>query len=118
MWKKRLWAIIGSASTLAGPVFAANQWTAGLTIATVQGVGGGGFVVYLSGWTDSACSQNPTGIYFYSGNNSVTSDGVKSMLAMALTAFTSGKTISVLYDNSGATGPAGLCWGTNIELNQ
>lgn len=102
----------------AAPAFATNQWTSALTVSSVQATPAGGFVVYLTGWSDPVCNTNSTGIYFYSGNNGMTADGVKASLAVALTALTSGKTVLVLYDDSGATGPAGLCWGTNIEVNQ
>lgn len=91
------------------------QWTPSLTINTVEIVQSGGFVVYLSGWSDPACSSNPTGVYIYANDLGVTSDGVKAMLAAALMAQAAGKKVTILYDNTNDIS-AGLCYGEYLEV--
>ena len=79
------------------------QWTGPLTISLIEVVGNeGGFIVYLSGFSDSNCSTNPTGIYIYPGNQGVPQAGANQMLAGAIAARASGTQVSVFYDDTTA----------------
>lgn len=88
-----------------------TQWTGQLTISSIEVVGNaGGFILYLTGFDDSNCSSNPTGIYVYPNSDGVSQSGADQMLAAALAARSTGATVSVFYDDTGSAG-AGKCYG-------
>lgn len=92
-----------------------TQWTGPLTVSAIEVVGGaGGFVVYLTGFSDANCSSNPTGIYVYPNAEGVTQDGVNQMLAVLLAARTTGGTVSILYNDTGNVS-SGLCYGEYLK---
>jgi len=93
----------------------ATQWTTGLRVTTVQVLPDGGFWVYLAGFSDSACSTNPTGIRISANALGVTTDAVKAMLAAALSAKASGLKLAILYDDSGSVSP-GSCYGQHVAF--
>lgn len=95
------------------PAFATVRWSGFLQVIQVQATQTGGFVVYLAGWSDSACSANPTGLYIYPSNSGVTTDGAKAMLATALAAQVSGLKVSILYDDSQT-----VCYASNVSIGQ
>jgi hypothetical protein len=99
-----LGATVQSAS--ASPV-----WTAVGTIAYVQVIEDGEFLVYTSAPLSAPCTQAHA-IYIYLNENGVTTDGVKALLAVALTAITAGKNVLILYDDST---PA--CYGKYIQIS-
>lgn len=91
------------------------QWTSYASIAQVEIIGdAGGFVVYLSGFSDPNCSSNPTGIYVYPNAEGVTPAGVNQMLATVLMAQATGGTISIEYNNTGNVS-TGLCYGVYLR---
>lgn len=100
------------ASGLSGVAWATGtQWTTSLQISSVEVVGNaGGFVLYLTGFSDSNCSSNPTGIYFYPNSEGVSQTGVNQILATALAARAAGASVSVLYNDTGNVS-AGICFG-------
>lgn len=80
-----------------------GQWTGPLTISLIEVVGNeGGFIVYLTGFSDPNCSTNPTGIYIYPGNQGVQQSGANQMLAGAIAARATGTQVSVYYDDTTA----------------
>jgi hypothetical protein len=90
-------------------------WTGALTVSKIEAVGdSGGFVIFLTGFSDSNCSSNPTAIYVYPNALGVTPAGVNQMLALALTARATGGTVSVMYDDTGDVS-AGLCFGRYLS---
>lgn len=89
---------------------ATPQWSAAGTPTTVEVIETGGFLIRLSNGISSACTAG-TAIYFYAGQNSVTTDGVKSLLAVATAALLAGKTVTIYYDNATSN-----CWGKYISM--
>ena len=79
---------------------AATAWYQG-AVQLVYPLNDGSFVIGVA-TTLSACFGSGQGVYLYvtPGQNAVTLDGAKSMLATTLTAFAIGRTISVAYDDS------------------
>ena len=104
-------AFVVVASGLSGVASATGtQWTASLQISYIEVVGtAGGFVVYLTGFSDSNCSSNSTGIYFYPDSEGVTQAGVDQILAASLAARATGTPVTILYDDSGNVA-AGRCY--------
>ena len=89
------------------------------TVTAVQVMQGGGFLVTFDskiGGANGTCTAydaNGQTLYIYPGSNEVTADGAKAMLSAALTAFTSGAKLDVLYDNA-----TPYCWGKNTRLTR
>ena len=97
---KILLACLGlSASAIAN----AQGWHTS-TIAKVYPLADGSFVLIMTE-DAAACSGTPGSKYHYvrPGVFGVTSDGVRAMLASALTAFALGKTISMVFDDSSSS---------------
>src|SRR6185312_2558763 len=84
------------------PAQAATVWYQG-PVQLVYPMNDGSFAIGVPNIL-AVCSGSGSGSYLYvtPGQNGVTMDGVKSMLATVLTAFSQGKTISLAYDDSTA----------------
>jgi len=83
-----------------------------MTVTSVQVLDHGGFVVWFDAEINSICTANGTNsAFFYSGQHNVTPDGVKALLSAALTAFSTGKKVDVIYDSSSK-----YCWGRYFKL--
>lgn len=105
--------IAGALSTLASAT--GQQWTAPLPVAHIEAVGtAGGFILYLAGFSDANCPNDPTGIYVYPEAEGVTPAGVNQMLATLLMVQATGGTVSLLYDNTSNVS-AGLCFGEYLK---
>lgn len=77
-----------------------TQWTEPLIISAIEVVGTeGGFVVYLTGFSDSNCSQDPTGIHVYPGQQGVSQVGANQILSVAIAARASGVPVSIQYND-------------------
>jgi hypothetical protein len=109
-YSRILLACIGlSASAVAN----AESWLTS-TIKRVYPLGDGSFVLIMT--IDAAdCAGTPGNKYHYvrPGVYGVTSDGVRAMLATALTAFASGKTVSIAFDQSSSS-----CDINRLTVNQ
>jgi len=112
MNERRLCILLGIAASMMVPAVASAGlgWSGALTITNIEIVNDGGFLVYPSGGLSAACTAG--GIYVYAGQNNVTTDGVKALLSVVLTALTSGKTVQILYDDS-----TPQCYGRYIQIN-
>lgn len=84
-----------------GPAFATEAYHTG-TLQYVYPLANGSFIIAFT-TNPSGCSSTTTPykyLYVASGQNSVTADGVKNMLATSLTAFALGRTLSIAYDDA------------------
>jgi len=79
-----------AAITFKGPV----------TISGIYGLPDGGFLLLLPGGTDAACGSSGNQFHVEPSQVGQSIDGVKSALAIALSAFSLGKTINIYYDNT------------------
>ena len=80
--------------------FAASVWKQGMPVSRVQSLTDGGFIIYGPNGADPLCAENGTLFYVQPNQNGQTAAGVKSALAIVLTAFTANKTVTFAYDNS------------------
>lgn len=114
--KRILASILALTSGFAVNVNATNVWTGFKHIVQVEIVGSnGGFLIRFDSQISSSCTTalaNGTELYIYPGQNGVSTDGVKALLASALAAYGMGKQIEVLYDNSDPH-----CYGEYIVIN-
>jgi hypothetical protein len=111
MWKQFQWVkraarssvvLVAECLLLACPsgAFATTQ-NLQSTLAFVYPMGDGSFVLGFTQGSTFCPSQNaPQYFYVMPGQNGVTVDGAKAMLATALTAFALGKTLSIAFDDS------------------
>ncbi len=84
------------------------------TIEKVEVLDHGGFVVWFDTEVDASCTSNGTNsVFFYSGQNNVTDNGVKALLSGALTALTTGLKVDIVRDNSDV-----YCWGRYLKLKK
>lgn len=96
------------------PAHAANVWSGIKQVTSVKPIQTGGFSLTLSSEVDSACTTGGTDtIYIYPDQNSVTQEGAAAMLATALTALTTGMSVSVYYDNS-----VTQCYGRQLTISK
>jgi hypothetical protein len=94
-------------------IYAQNVWTGKKKVSSVQVINDGGFMIYFDSEISSTCSHSGTSsLLVYSGQGGVTDAGIKSLLSTALAAFTAGKNLNVMYDNS-----TSYCWGTYISIS-
>ncbi len=110
------WTVAALTSCLlTGNATAAPVWTPPSTITSIETVGtDSGFIVYFSTSLPGPCSAaGSNALFIYPNQNGVTTDGVKMLLSTALLAFTTGKQVTVAYDNSTAN-----CWGAYIKISQ
>ena len=100
MPKLRELAVLIGAMWVAGIAMATDQWAAG-TIRNVYPMADGNFVITLN-TSPSTCpgSQNPKYLWVVVGQNGVTAEGVKAMLATALTAAATEKPITLAFSDS------------------
>jgi hypothetical protein len=71
------------------------------TVKFVYPLGDGSFVLGFTNDAGTCASPNsPKYFYVMAGQNGVTADGVKAMLATALAAFTAGYTLWIAYDDA------------------
>lgn len=93
-----LWASVFI--VVSAPASAAPAWIQS-TVKFVYPLGDGSFVL---GFVNDAgtCTSTNSPKYFYvvAGQNGVTADGLKAMLATALTAFSTGSTLSASFDDA------------------
>jgi hypothetical protein len=89
-----------------------NVWKYNVPIQLIEIYGDGSFAISAPAGTDAACPQNGTYFQVTAGQNSMTTDGVKAALAVALTAFLAGKTITFAADTA-----TSQCYSTNITIN-
>jgi hypothetical protein len=84
----------------AGSALGAEAWGTD-TVKSVYPLANGSFVLTLN-TSPPGCpsTSNPKYLYVVAGENGVTADGVKAMLAVALTAAAAGKQLSVAFDDS------------------
>lgn len=97
---------------LGGGASAADVWKHGMPIQNVQTLWDGGFIVYGPSGADAVCSEGRL-FYARANQNTLVEAGVKVNLAVVLTAFAMGKTITFAYDNST---PA--CFIRTVMVNQ
>ena len=93
------------------PGSATALWSPAGTIANIEVLNDGGFILYLTQSISSSCTTY-NGIYIASSNNTVTTDGVKTLLAVAIAALTAGKNVTVDYDTSTAS-----CFGKFVQIS-
>ena len=79
---------------------ASEQWVTD-TVRSVYPLADGSFVITFV-HAQPICTNTATYQYFWvsAGHNGMSADGVKSMLATALTAFTTGKTIDLAFESA------------------
>jgi hypothetical protein len=117
-WRSPMRSFIGLFHAMVLSMLAASQasatsvWTSYGTITSVEVVETGDFLVTLSTGVGASCTAAGA-IYMYAGQNSVTANGVKSLLAAAMSAFVAGKTVRILYDNS-----TPYCYGQYFTMAQ
>ena len=98
--KKAIGALLSTALLFTSHQASATQvWTAYTTITSVEVITDGGFIVTLASGLPAGCSA-AHGIYVQAGPNGVTADGVKALLAEALSAHYLKQTIRYLYDDA------------------
>ncbi|MEO8018738.1 MAG: response regulator receiver protein [Pseudomonadota bacterium] len=87
----------------AADTYAAESWYQD-NVKTVYPLATGDFVVTFVN-SPAAClnTANPKYFHVQVGNNGVTSDGAKGMLATALAAFLSGKRLTVVFNDASTT---------------
>jgi hypothetical protein len=91
--------LLASMAGLPGICSAANDWTAELPIQGTISNPQGGFLLLLPA-SNPACSSSGNQFNVYVGVNSVTADGAKAALALAMTAYAMGKPVVVLFDSA------------------
>jgi hypothetical protein len=101
--KKSLVSCVGIALSLAATsVSAANTWMNTMEIASLHSQTDGGFLIQGPAGIAPACNAGNL-FSVKAGQNGQTAEGVKTALALALTAFAMGKPVTFLYDNGNST---------------
>ena len=90
---------------------AANVWKNNLPISSIMTYPNGDFLLVLPA-SDPNCGPSGNLFYVLAGQNGQTAEGLKAALAMALTAFTTGKTVSVYADTA-----VGNCPVLLVQIN-
>jgi hypothetical protein len=94
--------------------FANNVWSGFKDIAQVETTENSGFLVQFDSQIAVECTpamNSGVELYIYPNQNAVTADGAKGLLATVLTAYSLGKLVEVLYDNSDPH-----CWGRYVDM--
>ena len=78
---------------------AANAWKSNYLVYSVVSLNNGGFILLLEA-SDAACGPSGNQFYVQAGSNGMTADGVKSTLAVVLTALAMGRTVNALVDTT------------------
>ncbi len=77
-----------------------------LKINGIEGVFNGGFVLHFDTPVHSACLTSGTDkIYVYANHVSVTADGVKTLLSLAMTGYATQANVRVIFDSDTSE-----CW--------
>ena len=79
--------------------FATNVWKTGTTIQGLQVLPDGGFILYLPVGTDGVCPEGRL-MYVAVNQNSITQEGLKTTLSVAMLAYSTGNLVSIVYDNA------------------
>ena len=92
----------------------ADVWTGFRDVVSIQVIETGGFLITFSTPLPAPCSAAGTStLYIYPGQNTVTASGLSILYAAAMTALTTDKQISVMYDNSTTN-----CFGRYITITK
>lgn len=84
------------------------------TVTSVQVLDHGGFVVWFDSEVSSVCTANGTNsVFFYSGQNNVTPEGIKALLSAAFTALSTGMKVDITHDEGDQ-----YCWGRYFKLKK
>jgi hypothetical protein len=78
---------------------AANSWKSNFRVQSIVSLNNGGFILMLQA-SDPACGASGNQFYVQAGLNGQTAEGVKIALAVALTAFSTGKTVNAYVDTA------------------
>ena len=100
MWKWVVASVAACALAAGTSAQAAESWASG-QLKYVYPLNDGGFVISLTQNPASCASAaNPKYLHVRVGFNGVTADGVKAMLATALTAIAAGNELQIAFDDS------------------
>lgn len=101
-WKNKSVSIFALGLMLAAPAaYADIVWTGPKKVVSINVVEHGGFLIQLDSDISPLCSHSYTSdLLIYPNQAGVTDAGVKSLLAVALTAFSAGNNVNIMYDNS------------------
>ena len=80
--------------------FSANAWKSNLTLQGLYNIPGDGMLLFFPGGTDPVCGPSGNIFTLTPGVNGLTANSASIAYATALTAFSLGKTVNILYDNS------------------
>jgi hypothetical protein len=97
--------------SLSTNIFAANTWKNATYIEGVQALNDNRFILYLPAGSDPICKEAGKLFYVAPTQNGVTVDGAKNILSLALVAFTTGKKVSIRYNNGTSS-----CYVQQIHL--
>lgn len=112
MKKMVLGAVMAAATLFASTeAFSANVWKNSMEITSIMTLTDGGFIVQGPAGIAPECSGGNS-FYVRANQNSQTSDGVKTALALSLTAYSVGKSVNLLFDNTNAT-----CYVQIVQVN-
>jgi hypothetical protein len=78
---------------------AVGSWKSNFPVQSIVTLNNGGFILLLEA-SDPACGNSGNQFYVQAGLNGQTAEGVKSALAVALTAVATGKTVSAFVDTA------------------
>jgi hypothetical protein len=78
---------------------AAGSWKSNFPVKSVITLNNGGFILLLEA-SDPACGSSGNQFYVQTGLNGQTTEGVKVALAVALTAFSTGRTVNAYVDTA------------------
>lgn len=92
----------GSTLFASADALAANVWKSAVGITGIMSLTDGGFIIFGAAASAQECTDGKA-FYVRANQNGQTSEGIKTSLALALTAFLTGKTVTLLYDNAYAT---------------
>lgn len=95
-----LLAILLCAVLWVGQASAANVWHQSVITLIYPQPDGGVVLTFMSDSPTCTNASNPKYYYIKVGENGVTTDGMKNMYALALTAATNGQTVNVVFDDS------------------
>jgi hypothetical protein len=70
------------------------------TVKSVYPLSDGSFVIILTNDTSTCAAAAPKYFFVTPGQNGVTLDGAKAMLATALTAFATGSSLALVFDDA------------------
>jgi hypothetical protein len=91
-------AVVAAAAGLSPDALASNAWKSGFPVHSIV-AHPFGFILILEA-SDPACGPSGNQFYVQAGLNSQTADGVKSILAVAMLALSTGRTVNALVDTA------------------